>query len=177
MEEEAKLIEQAKAYWQGFPEAPFSDTFKWIDSEGYEHMMTVRGWSGGKVIESVQKAEAKIAELGGMAPTKQRVPVSNEPVRVAIDDSGKELPQIKNFIAEKLSFSNVDGKVYWKVKGGVFTQYGVTVWPETLKAAGLDISEGKPAPDVNGWIAEFIEYEKDGKMKPQKVTRLLPPKA
>lgn len=78
----------AKDFWQGFPEAPFSDTFKWIDAEGYEHMLTIRGWEGGAMLKAVEKAKEFISGLGGKpvgkfspAPT-----ASSEPVMVPMTD-------------------------------------------------------------------------------------------
>jgi len=64
-------IKELQEFWKGFPESPFSDTFKWIDAEGYEHMLTIRGWSGDAVLESVAKAKERIAELGGIAPANR----------------------------------------------------------------------------------------------------------
>lgn len=52
-------------YWKGFPEAPFSDTFKWIDADGFEHMTTVRGWGDKSLNEGILKAKALIEYNGG----------------------------------------------------------------------------------------------------------------
>lgn len=43
-----------------------------------------------------------------------------------------------SFPAELLVASMHEGKTYWKVKGAQFTRYGVTIWPEVMKAAGFD---------------------------------------
>ena len=37
-----------------------------------------------------------------------------------------------------------DGKAYWKVKGGRYTKFGVTIWPEVLKASGFDPNQMNP---------------------------------
>jgi len=63
----------------------------------------------------------------------------------------------------------------WVVKGGNFTKFGVTCWPETLEAAGVaekldPLKENKPK---GNWIAHYVERENDeGKMVPDKVVRL-----
>lgn len=76
-----------------------------------------------------------------------------------------------SFQASTLEASITNGKTYWKVKGGRFTQYGVTIWPENLAEAGL-----KPDPlkttDLTGWTAHYIT-KPDG--KPDKVIKLVAP--
>lgn len=72
---------------------------------------------------------------------------------------------------EQMTATVADGKVYWKVKGGQFQQFGISVWPETLEAAGFDpeaLNPMKPV-DLTGWTAHYITKE-DG--KPKKVVRL-----
>ena len=54
-----------KDYWAGFPEAPFSDTIKWTDGNGFDHMTTFRGWTFNALYETLAKAEAHILETGG----------------------------------------------------------------------------------------------------------------
>jgi len=65
---------ELKVFWEGFPEAPFADTFKWLDVDGFEHMLTIRGRSGDAVLESVGKAKERIAQLGGIAPANKPIP-------------------------------------------------------------------------------------------------------
>jgi hypothetical protein len=57
--------EDPRSYWAGFPEAPYSDSFKWIDDKGFEHLSTVRGWSFPAMLSSLQKAEQVILDTGG----------------------------------------------------------------------------------------------------------------
>ncbi len=148
-----------------------------VDGETVRFQVTNRyGATPEKIVKTVEAQVEAWKKLRALAPKPVQVAPAPEPTRVAIDDNGKEQFPIKFFIAEKLSFTNQDGKIYWKVKGGSFSQWGVTVWPETLKACGLNIEEGQPLPDINGWTVEYVEYEKDGKIKPQKVMRLLKPK-
>lgn len=60
-------------YFKGFPEAPASDTFRWTDGLGVEHMTTIRAWNGGTLYEQVAKFVAHITETGGK-PTSQPAP-------------------------------------------------------------------------------------------------------
>lgn len=174
--------EEAQKYWANFPEAPYSDSFKVVDADGYEHLMTIRGWTGGSLLKSIEAAKKALAEGGYVPAGKPRAQTTQEPERVAVGANGDPLPPIKSFVAEKLSVSFSDGKYYYKVIGGNFTKYGVTVWPEPLIAAGLGVNDdGTPAwgnppnpPSIQGWKAEYIEFEKNGK-KQMKVTRLLKP--
>ena len=84
----------------------------------------------------------------------------------------------KTFVVETLSVEVKGGKRYVKAKGGIFTLYGVNVWPEVLampplewKAEDLD---GADYPAPTGLTAIYIEkaIEKAGeqKMVPDKVT-------
>jgi hypothetical protein len=131
------------------------------DLDRFLHYMREKGWI----------FDGKSA---GAAP---EVIPTQEPTRQPIDDSGSDLPEIKSFYADSLSVSMNNGKYYYKVIGGVFKQYGVTVWPEVLTAAGLNVSEGQPVPNIAGWKAEYIEEPgKEPGKKRMKVTRLLPPK-
>jgi len=99
-----------------------------------------------------------------------------EPERVALDDHGNEI-KIKTITAERLSVSMKDGKYYYKVVGKPFTDYGITVWPEVFEAAGLTVSPDA-LPNIAGWQADYVEKPANdkGKVWPDKVTRLLPPK-
>lgn len=104
---------------------------------------------------------------------------TKEPTRVSIDDSGKEQPQVKVATAGRLSIETKDGKYYYKVADAIFaqgergTKFGISVYPEVLRAANLDVREGQPVPNINGWRVDYVLNEKG---YPWKVTRLLPPK-
>ncbi len=44
-----------------------------------------------------------------------------------------------SFFGDTLEVERRDDKLYYKVKGGQFEKFGVRVWPEVLKAGGVDI--------------------------------------
>lgn len=74
--------------------------------------------------------------------------------------------------AEAITCETKQGKKYYRIRAGRWTKYGVTVWPEVLEGAGIDLR----ALDVNGEDYELPHGSKatialkDG--KPVKVTKL-----
>lgn len=58
-------VRKAQEYWQGFPEAPYSDSIKWVDGAGFEHLSTCRAWSGPDLYNNVARMIANIQETGG----------------------------------------------------------------------------------------------------------------
>lgn len=77
-EQEPKISLQD--YWKDFPEAPFSDTFKWIDADGFEHMTTVRGWGDKSLSDGINKAKALIQYNGGRPANGRTPPPAMVPV-------------------------------------------------------------------------------------------------
>lgn len=65
-------------HFAGFPEAPASDTFKWIDGLGYEHMTTIRAWSGSTLYDQIAKFVAHVAETGGRTAALQPAPKATQ---------------------------------------------------------------------------------------------------
>jgi hypothetical protein len=67
-------IEETKAYFEGFPEAPCSDSFKWVDPQGFEHLTTLRAWHFKPLMNAYTEAQMTIIELGGKPiSTQQKV--------------------------------------------------------------------------------------------------------
>lgn len=90
---------------------------------------------------------------------------------------GNNAPQQANnapdgsFAASEMICTVSEGKAYWKVRGGQFTKFGVTIWPEVLQSAGFDpdtLNPMKPIPLV-GYTAHYALNEEG---KAQKVTAL-----
>ena len=58
----------AQEYFKDFPEAPFADTFKWVDKDGFEHLVTSRSWSAASLFQGVEQVKELIAKQEGKAP-------------------------------------------------------------------------------------------------------------
>lgn len=80
----------------------------------------------------------------------------------------------QSFTAELLAATVDKGKTYWKVQGGVFSKFGVTVWPEVLAAAGFGDLNPMQTYDLTGYTAVYVLNEEG---KAQKVIQLIPPVA
>jgi hypothetical protein len=152
-----------------------------VEGETVKFQVTSRyGSTPDKIVKTTEAAIEAYKALRAAYPLPERpafIPAPQEPIHQPIDDGGNGLPEVKHFTAERMSVEMKDEKYYYKVIGKPFTQYGVTVWPEVLEDAGLDVTPGQPVPNIAGWRADYIEaLNKNNKMTPQKVTRLLPPK-
>jgi len=74
-----------------------------------------------------------------------------------------------SFAVDSITASVSDGKAYWRVKGGEYQKWGVIVYEEVLKAAGLaDLNPLKPYSEPG--LVAYYSLKDDG--KPKKVTRL-----
>ena len=90
--------EELKEYWAGFPEAPLSDTFKYIDVEGFEHMITVRGWEGAAFFGTIGIVKANILGQGGIAPATRNLtpapaPQPDPAAKIALEAGNKAMAQ------------------------------------------------------------------------------------
>ena len=121
-----------------------------------QHMIDTalaKGWTvpGGKATAAVQV----------IPMSAQAAPAAPQSEHPRIDNSALSFP------VSTLGVTIDNGKTYFKAKGGRFEKFGVTVWPEVLAAAGLDVSN---LPQKwAGWTA-YYSVKEDG--KPEKVTKL-----
>lgn len=64
MDEKAlKELQETKDYWSGFMEAPVSDSFKWVDPQGFEHLSTLRAWSPSNLISQFTKFQSALLAM------------------------------------------------------------------------------------------------------------------
>lgn len=150
-------------------------------------------------IKSAMEAMAHVQELGGVAkqvggsikqvgdsastpaatvPTA--TPLNEIPGYVAPGEAAPDAPikphdAVNQFDAELLNCEikldgNGEPKQFFKIKGGMYKKYGITVWPEVLTAAGIPIGK-LVAQDynLNGYRADFVLNDKG---KPSKVVKL-----
>jgi hypothetical protein len=94
-EQEQLTLDEARKYFDGFPEAPYSDSFKWVDANGFEHLSTVRSWTGGTLLSGIEKATAAITSKGGK-PVSNRgtsapAPTPDPAAMIALEEGNKTL--------------------------------------------------------------------------------------
>ena len=167
------------------PEAPASVNMKIVSGKGYDFMFTLRDFDElvlldrlGTFIKKLESMGMKPANGNGYkAPVQSHLPPQPQaPPPQTVDDFPTEQPgqdqkEYDDFTAESLTGTMNNGKVYWKVKGGRWAKFGVTVWQEVLEAAGFNFDELDPAQtyDLTGYTATAML--EDG--KPKKVIKLV----
>lgn len=142
--------EEVRKYWEGFPEAPASDTFKWTDEHGFEHMTTIRSWSFAGLLDQITKAGNSIVGAGGKAANavkeqpKTTIPLVDGAGVQVVDSSGMpavvDLPQGTRLFTVKAFFHD-------KTKTGKDTLKVVTNEPPYDSKYGVNCFNGGPA----GW--------------------------
>lgn len=119
---------------------------------GYEPKLTLQGETGEGLLKKMVAAIDKLEKMGAVAPG------TTDTVLI--------------FDAEEMVASVLEGETYWKVKGGAFRKFGVTIWKEGLEASGFAFGEMDVSKKYNlkGWSAH-CELKEDG--KPKKVVKLV----
>jgi hypothetical protein len=154
MSDEHEKQVSPQEYWKGFPEAPYSDTFKWIDGAGFEHMTTVRQWSGTGLYSSVGKMVALILETGGK-PANVRPPAAAAPqpdpaAKIAQEEGHREMAAELQAQAQAVPLSR-KGLPYKTFDAAI-----VEVLPQPDKVTISFYGDGRKYPDckVNKWKVE-----------------------
>lgn len=88
----------------------------------------------------------------------------------AAGSTSMQITEVEEHAAELIDHSFADGKHSYKVKGGVFSKWGVRVWPEVLKRAGID-AETLPLGETMLDDGGVMKVQIDGG-KPRKVLEL-----
>ena len=156
-------------------EAPSSLNFTAHTSTGWRVQITLRDESESNLLERFGLFVEAISERGmspnGASPTTTAPStVGDAPPKAPAEVTASETQSQDTFQAEQLVGSINDGKVYWKVQGGPFVKFGVTIWPEVLADAGFDVDQLDPTQtySLEGYKATYL---KEG-TKPKKVTTL-----
>lgn len=128
--------------------------------------------------DTIPTVQAPVPEPVETKPVVQPTIVS-QPIPVPVQ-AGQQAqptqpaqPLATFFTAEFMEATTRGGKEYWKVYGGPFVKYGVTIWPEIMEAAGLIGLDASARINVSGWTAEYVVNERGN---PQKVVAMHPPK-
>jgi hypothetical protein len=164
-------------------EAPASLNFTAYTPRGYRVQMTLRDESEGNLLERFKTTIGIVQDLGwswSMTPQPQNgakppeLPTQGSgapPVATAVPLAAPADSEVMDsFSAETLVANVNEGKAYWKVQGGPFTKFGVTIWPEVLNEAGFDCDQldSTQTYSLAGHTATYTKV--DG--KPKKVTLL-----
>lgn len=162
-------------------EAPLSATARLVDRNGVEWLITVRAGADGKAFVAfldVLGAAGSHALAHGFGLTGARpvppptpapavapapaatpaaaAPASPPPAAHTAAQPAHPANGEQTYACTELAATITNGRTLWRVKGGSFGQYGVTVWPEVLEAAGLTDLEPEKAYDLQGWQATWI---------------------
>ena len=78
---------------------------------------------------------------------------------------------------EKIETLKNKGRLSFKVKGGRYQKFGVTMWPEVLEAAGLKIADFPIGEEIDfrGYMAVYTNADAndEGKVYPDKIVKLV----
>lgn len=174
---------------QPLPEAPVSMTAKVVHAATQiEWLVTVREVQAARLLISAMPVinealaeqgliafdsyvDSRRAERGQLSGTARELPA---PASGGLAPNSQPLTAALTFEAKLLTATVNDGKAYWKVRGGRFEKFGVTVWPETLEKAGFFVNELNVMESYNlsGWVATYTTKDGD---KPDKVIGLAKP--
>lgn len=159
-ENEKKYIDDTREYWAGFPEAPVSDTFKWIDAAGFEHMLTLRAYSPHLLFRQIEKTIAGIADIGGK-PVNSKAPTAPPPTpdpAARIAQEAGNAPLSAELQAQANEVPAPPGDQAWQITECVF----VKILPQpddkvTIEFYGNDKKQPHndyPGVKVNKWKSE-----------------------
>lgn len=175
------------------PEAPAAVNFKVITARGFIMQWTLRDEDEDNLAQRASHFCSWLTDNGAipcdfygkpMQPASHAAPAapasssalpetlsSPTPLSQPANPPPAEEQAFHSFEAEELVASMHEGKTYWKVKGGHFKLYGVTIWPEVLESAGINPEELdiQKTYNLQRFNAIFITNDAG---KPQKIVRL-----
>lgn len=163
------------------PEAPALAWTKFESPAGFVWSFTIRaGLPGDLTRAALTQIREQIAlfEQGARVYSWRPVADGRDVTAMPAGQQRDEMPSMANnngggiFAAEELVANVHDGKVYWKVKGGRFKQYGVTIWPEVLEKAGFHPEKMDPMAtyDIHEFMAHYVVNDKGN---PSKIIELV----
>ncbi len=172
-------------------ESPASITGKLYDPNGVDILVTLRNGNMKQLAENWQTLSDILINQRGYTPQGggRSLPMDDAPPILQPDPaeleaelnpkaSRKRAPVGRSFEAETMVGSMHEGEDRWKIKGGRYKRWGVTIYEEVIKQAfrdGVfwDIEEGaldvRQTYDMTGVRAY---YEINEQENPTKVTRL-----
>ncbi len=147
-------------------ESRFSVNRFFKDEDGAGGQFTVRGDTYEEFKNNWENMDAWLVMKGFGVWVKY---VHSEPSNGTPNTSGEKFIPV-----ESISFSGGGDHPRWMVKGGVFTKYGIVMWPEVLEPTGLNLDFEKENIPDGKWLAYYTEKMTDaGKPTPDKVVALV----
>ncbi len=142
-----------------------------VHPAGWNIQITLRDDNEAKLLERFGQLVVKLEGLGvtpksvGASPAPSKV--ANAPAVYNAADPNQELESIE---IDSITLASGGEHPRWVVKGGWAKAFGITVWPETLQAAGL-INKLDPMKE-NFMDAGMVAYytKKPKKDDPSKMT-------
>jgi len=134
-------------------------------TKNYGGVSVTLGWSGvfvvrssGDVRAAFQTAHDTVESQFGWFE-RDKLPSVNAPLAGSADAGNAQ------FFGDVIEVEQRNGKTFYKIKGGQWEKFGVRVWPEVLKAAGIDPDQ---LPVGESRLARDCAVEMNGD-KPKKV--------
>ena len=152
------------------PEAPASVNIKMYSSKGYDMMITLRDVNESALLDRLKVFFKQIDEEFHVQPNRPTNGNGSQNTVPPTTTAPQPVAQDLFFAAETMEATVTAGKQpLWKVKGGKYTEYGVTIWPEVLEAAGLAEQDPLQVISLVGYTA-YYELNENG--NPKKVVNL-----
>jgi hypothetical protein len=136
-------------------EAPASLNFFAITEKGWNLQITLRDVDEFNLL----KRFAKLAQhLESMHVTPKQVGHPAAQTEAVKSNGTTAAEGAVTFQADKLITNVSEGKTAFKVKGGKYSKFGVTIYPEVLAEAGFDVDLLDPTKviDLKGYTAHVI---------------------
>lgn len=162
------------------PEAVYSFSTTALGRDGMTATWTIRarvGENGASFYARTENFVQSLIKHGWTTPQRPPQGAPSNGHEAAPTSAPTAPPQVaanaangsESFPCKVLSATVDSGKAFWKIKGGRFEKFGVTVYPEVLAAAGFATLDPLKQYDLTGYTATYALKE-DG--KPAKVTAL-----
>ncbi len=154
------------------PEAPASVNFRGVTQNGWNVQFTLRDVDEDTLLARFGHLINKLEENFKVVPEGKRPNGNGGSQNTVPQPTGEPQPREISFDAEYMDATVTAGKKpLWKVKGGKFMEWGVTIWPEVLEAAGLGEQDTSQLISLVGYTAYCNEFNDKG--NPKKVARLV----
>lgn len=167
---------QPTAKQHTFTEAPASWNIRYRVN-GFDEQITLRGDTYAEIKPSIDKAREYVRGIVKADPLpKAAADAINTDRETAsqVSPTATQTPAApqngngQTFACTEMSAVVNAGKVRWIVKGGQFTKFGVTCWPEVLAKTGVKFDPTE-VYNMAGWTATYTLKE-DG--KPDKIINM-----